>query len=930
LKAVLSMDRELWFEELKVENQNQPIGLDVVKPRLSWCIQTHQRNLLQSAYHIVVMEEDGTEVWNTGKVESDQSLWLEYDGTPLQSRKRYNWKVKIWDNQGRESDWSQLSWWEMGLLHKEDWSASWIEPDQQEAVEEDFITIQEIFSGGLKAESLEERAKNLRSPQLVRRAFTAEKKVKKARIYATSHGIYHLEVNGERAGDIEFAPDFTAYDVHLQYQTYDVTHLIEQGDNVLGLVVADGWYIGRIQLTGHSCQYGNKLGLLLQLEMEYDDGTTERIVSDENFVSSPSPWQYADLFIGEKYDARLEQNDWSRSNFNASGWIKVNRANYSLENLTAQYGPNVKAMEEIVPCEIHREDDGAQIIDFGQVIAGRVRISTNVPRGTTIGLEHSEVLDKDGKFFMNIMGRNKDQTDIYIAKGNGSETYEPKFVYHGFRYVRVTGHPEDIQISDVKAIVLYSEMETTGHFECSDERLNQLQHNIQWSQKTNMLSIPTDCPQREKAGWTGDIQVFAPTAAFNMDVDSFLTRWLVDVRLEQFPDGQIANFVPTGKYYEPECTANGGQLSSAGWGDAILIVPWVLYERYSDQRVLEENYEAMTKWLSYVRNKAETEIPEHVTDEDPIRLERQKYLWNTGFHFGDWLIPSIKNPMESAIRTKELVATCFYANSTFLLAEISKVLGKFELETMYRDLNGKIRRAFEEEYVDSQGKISSHFQGIYILALQMNMVSDEKRALVVNQLVELIKENGYKLDTGFLSVPFLMDVLCKEGHEEIAYRLLYQKECPSWLYEVENGATTIWESWSAIAPDGTVGLMSFNHYAFGCIGDWLYRHIAGIKYEQPGYKTSIIEPHTDCGLTYAKAELKTGYGRLSSSWTKIDNLVQLHVEVPVNTTATVILPGHGDITVNSEGLNHSCEEKVRFTLGSGKHKIEYVEKCFVN
>lgn len=930
MKAVLLMGRDLWIENLTVESQKYPLGIDVVTPRLSWWIQTEQQPILQTAYHVIVTDEDGTVVWNTEQVKSDQSLWIEYQGTPLQSRKRYDWKVKVWDNQGRQSNWSQPASWEMGLLNPEDWLASWIEPEQQEAVEEDFITIKEIFSGGLEAESLEERVKNLQPPQLLRRSFTAEKKVKKARVYVTSHGIYQLELNGQRVGDIEFAPDFTAYNVHLQYQTYDVTKFIQNGNNVIGVKVADGWYIGRIQLTGHSCQYGNKLGILLQLEMEYEDGTTEIVISDENFVSSPGPWQYSDLFIGEKYDARLEQDDWSCSNFDASCWSKVNCVDYSLENLTAQYGPSVKAMEELLPLNIHREEDGAQIIDFGQIIAGRIRLSMDVPRDTTICMEHSEVLDQDGKFFMNIMGRNKDQIDLYIAKGNGMETYEPSFTYHGFRYVRVTNHPHDIQKTDVKAIVLYSDMETTGHFECSDGRVNQLQQNIQWSQKTNMLSIPTDCPQREKAGWTGDLQVFAPTAAFNMEVDSFLTRWLVDVRLEQFQDGQIANFVPTGKYYEPECTANGGQLSSAGWGDAILIVPWVLYERYGDKRILEENYEAMTKWMSYVRQKAETEIPDHLEDKDPVRLERQKYLWNTGFHFGDWLIPSIKNPMESAIRTKELVATCFYANSTLLLAEISKVLGKSELESMYKNLNCQIRKAFEEEYVDDKGRISSHFQGIYILALQMNMVSEQKRSLVVNQLVELIKENGYKLDTGFLSIPYLMDVLCKEGHADLAYQLLYQTECPSWLYEVENGATTIWESWSAIAPDGTVGHMSFNHYAFGCIGDWLYRHVAGIKHDQPGYKTSIIEPYTDCGLSFAKAILKTGYGILSSSWSKKNHTVQLEIEVPANTTATVILPQNADITGEWDGLTYTGDGKAKFAVGSGVHQIEYAEKCVLN
>lgn len=923
------MDRNLVAENLKVEKQKNPIGIDVSKPRFSWCIQTNKRNIFQEAYHIVVIEDNGTEVWNTGKVISDQSLWIEYNGSPLKPRKRYNWKVKIWDNQENESNWSQSASWEMGLLTLENWLAGWIEPKQKEVVEEEFITVAEMFSGDLSEKSLEEKSKDLHPPQLLRRSFITEKNIKKARLYITSHGIYKLEINGKRVGNIEFAPDFTAYNVHLQYQTYDVTHLIEKGDNVLGVVLADGWYTGRIQLTGHSCQFGSKLGVLLQLEMEYEDGTKECIKSDENFVSSPGPWQYADLFIGEKYDARLEHDYWSCSEFNAINWSKVTQADYSLENLTAQYGPSVKAIEELVPCDIHREEDGAQIIDFGQIIAGRIQMKMNVPRGTMIYMEHSEVLDQDGKFFMNIMGRNKHQTDIYIAKGSGNETYEPSFVFHGFRYVRVTGHSHDIQKEDIKAIVLYSDMEDTGKFECSDDRLNQLQQNIQWSQKTNMLSIPTDCPQRERAGWTGDIQVFAPTATFNMDVNSFLTRWLIDVRKEQFPDGQIANFIPTGKTYVAETLAMGGELSSAGWGDAIIIVPWILYERYGDKRILEENFEAMINWMNYVRRTAETESPDHLEYKDPICLERQKYLWNTGFHFGDWLIPSIKNPMESAIRTKELVATCFYANSTYLLANISEILGKTDLACTYKELNKKIRKAFEEEYIDYNGRIISHFQGIYILALQMNMVSDQKRPLVVKHLVDLIKENGYKLDTGFLSVPYLMDVLCQEGHAAIAYRLLYQTECPSWLYEVENGATTIWESWSAIEPDGTVGYMSFNHYAFGCVGDWLYRHIAGIKPDKPGYKMSIIEPHTDCGLTWAKARHKTGYGMLSSSWSKIDNVVRLNVEVPVNTTAIVVLPKNVDITLNGELLKNTEDKGLNVRIGSGIHEFEYNDNCIL-
>lgn len=912
------MDKSIFVKKLKVENQTNPLGIDIPSPRFSWMINSEENNVLQSAYHLIVADEDGEEVWNTGKTDSDQSVWIPYKGPSLKARKCYFWKVRIWDNKGQISDWSKASW-EMGLLRKDDWQACWIEPEQKEAVEEPFITVQEMFSGGLKDKSLEEKAKDLRPPQLLRRKFTLTGDIKKARLYVTSHGVYQLELNGSRVGNNEFAPDFTAYNVRLQYQTYDVTDLLTAGNNAIGAVIADGWYIGRIQLTGHSCQFGNKLGLLLQLEVEYQDGTTERIVSDEQFVSSTGPWEYADLFIGEKYDARLEQQDWSCFDFNDQNWKNVKQVDYSFDNLVAQFGPNVRVMEEIVPLSVHRETDGAQIIDFGQIIAGRIRIAIEARNGDIITLQHSEVLDKDGKFFMNIIGRNKDQTDIFIAKGNGSEVYEPRFVFHGFRYVRITGLKAPIKKDTVRAIVLYSDMETIGHFECSDQRLNRLQQNIQWSQKTNMLSIPTDCPQRERAGWTGDLQVFAPTAAFNMDVYTFLERWLGDVRKEQFPDGQIANFVPTGKYYVKECSSMG-QLSSAGWGDAIIIVPWVLYERYGDVRVLEQNYEAMAKWLEYVQEKAETEIPVSMTETDPIVLERQKYLWNTGFHFGDWLIPSIvesanenTGPMDSAILTKELVATCFYANSALLFAKIAELLGDKEISQTYYTLNKRIRKAFEEEYIESNGRISAHFQGIYILALQMNMVSSEKRPLVAAQLAQLIKDNDHKLDTGFLSVPYLMDVLIAEGYEDIAYRILYQTDCPSWLYEVERGATTIWESWSAIQKDGTVGHMSFNHYAFGCIGDWLYREPGGIKHSLPGYKHSIIEPNVNVGLSSAKAVLRTGYGILSSAWERNNDFIKLEVKIPPNTTATVILHGEN-----------------RVEIGSGTHQFQYKSPSVLN
>ncbi|MBB6672379.1 alpha-L-rhamnosidase [Cohnella nanjingensis] len=913
---------------LRTESQVNPLGMDVRIPRFSWRIETEGRGVMQAAYHVIVRDEAGAEIWNSGKTAADTSLWIAYGGPALQSRQRYTWRVKIWDTAGRESDWSDAAFWEMGLLQPEDWQARWIEPVQRDAVSEPFITIGEMFSDAFTDATLEEKAEDLRPSQMLRRAFRSQGQVAKARLYATSHGLYRLQLNGCRVGDVELAPDFTAYDVHLQYQTYDVTDLLQAGDNALGAVLADGWYLGRIQLTGHSCQFGSKMGLLIQLEIDYEDGTRRIIGSDERFVSSTGPWQYADLFIGERYDARLEQDGWSRAGFNDEGWVPVALADEPLDNLSAQYGPPVRAMKELSPVAIVHEDDRAQIVDFGQIMAGRVRLAVDAPAGTIIRMEHSEVLDRDGRFFMNILGRNKHQTDVYIARGDGPEVYEPVFTFHGFRYVRITGYPAPLRPEDIQAVVLYSDMDVTGEFECSDERLNQLQHNIQWSQMTNMLSIPTDCPQRERAGWTGDIQVFAPTAAFNMDVSAFLSRWLVNVRKEQFPDGQIPNFVPTGGNYVRESSAMG-QLSSAGWGDGIVIVPWALYRSYGDVRVLADNYEAMTRWHAYVRRTAENELPEGFdTGGDAERLARQRYLWNTGFHFGDWLIPSIvmnreegQGPMDSALLTKELVATCCYAYSSQLLADISDVLGKPEEAGHYRELNAQIRQAFEAEYVADDGRLSSHYQGIYVLALQMNMVSNARRGLLVRQLAHLIEANGDRLDTGFLSVPFLMDVLCREGRTDMAYRLLYQTACPSWLYAVERGATTVWESWSAIAPDGTVGHMSFNHYAFGCIGDWMYRHLAGLRAEAPGYKKSRIELHPDCGLTSAAVRLQTGYGLLASAWSRDGDRIALTVNVPVNTSAAVMLPADGETRLNGGPLREDSEGVIGIAASEGQREV---------
>jgi alpha-L-rhamnosidase len=753
--------------------------------------------------------------------------------------------------------------------------------------------------------------------------------VTKARIYATAHGVYRLEINGVRVGNQELAPEVTAYDSYLQCQTYDVTEMIKQDANVLGAILADGWYCGRIGLPGDSCQYGDKLALLLQLEIEYQDGSCQWIISDSDFKSSTGALVYSDLFIGERYDAGLENENWHKPDYDDLTWKKTTIAEYGYTNLVAQYGEPLRVVKEISPASIIKTSRGETVIDLGQNISGRIRMRVQGAAKTKIVLDYSEMLDSDGNFLHQIRGRNKDQRDIYILKGDEAEVYEPWFTTHGFRYVRITGYPGEPRLEDFTGLVIASDLRDSGSFSCSDERLNRLQENIRWSQRGNLVSIPTDCPQRERAGFTGDAQVFISTACFNMNVNAFFTRWLRNLTLEQRDDGQVPTTVPYWKsYIEMFTPIQGGSHTSAGWGDACIIIPWTLYQTYGDSRVLEENYLTMTRWLDYIQKEAETGIPERLHESlTPQARERQKYLWNTGFHFGDWLLPSLtagyNNPFEAAKSTKEVAASCFYAYSTELMSEIAHTLGKEDDHQRYSLLNTKIREAFAEVYVSPDGRLPAHYQGMYVLALKMKTVPAEKRQLLTNQLVDLIAQNGYRLDAGFISVPYLLDVLCDNGRKDIAYKLLFQTECPSWLYEVEKGATTIWETWDAISPDGHVNLASFNHYAFGCIGDWMYCSVAGLDKDQPGYKHILIKPEPHENLTYAKASYQSIYGEIVSSWEVQQGRMRIEATIPPNTTAKIRLPEVDlQFIPNTYPITQDGQDTV-VEVGSGSYVFEY-------
>ncbi|MGT2756169.1 alpha-L-rhamnosidase [Streptococcus ovuberis] len=708
--------------------------------------------------------------------------------------------------------------------NKQNWTGRWISSDNAKVSEEPEFSLEEMFSGQTRPQApVEER---LHPTVYFKRVFTVQKPILAAQLVMTCQGIYQAYLNGEKVTEAIFTPDYTDYNDFLMYQTYDVTALVRGGHNVLAVEVADGWYAGRISVQGGSAQFGDQLALLADLELTFEDGSRDVIGTDQQFSAGSGKHCYADIQIGEKQDLRLE-TDWKESLKPLERSVFEVDADY--KRLAPQQGPMVYRQEHF-PAQAFWKEDDAIIVDFGQVIAGRVRSEAFLADGQEIRIEHAETLDEHGKFFQNIVGRNKDATDSFIGRGR-KEVLEPDFTFHGFRYVKITGLLKE-HLSTIHAIAIYSDMERTGYLKTSNDKVNQLLSNILWSQKGNMLSVPTDCPQRERVGWTGDMQVFAPSSTFFLKSDALISRWLKSVRLNQKSNGEVIDYSPAPRD-AAKSVAFTGSYSSAGWGDAIIMVPWTLYERYGDPGILEENYEAMVRWFEFSKQSAAGD-----------KVGNARYIWDTKFHYGDWMFPSFMmanpNPMKTAEVTKDLVATAFLAHSAELLASISKRLGKDGAP--YLAYSQQVKQAFTEYFVTADGLLTKDYQGCYVLALAFNMVPQKYQKALIARLVTLIHDNGDRLDTGFLSVPYLLDVLCTHGETELAKTLFFQEACPSWFYEVNQGATTIWESWASIQPDGKVGTFSFNHYAFGCVLDWIIRETVGLKPVAPGYQAVSIRP----------------------------------------------------------------------------------------
>ena len=871
----LTVFGQLNLDQLLVENKMNPKGIDVQAPRFSWIMSSKSRNKSQSAYQIRVVKGEKNFsnkliIWDTEKVASDQSVFVDYEGPNLESGATYYWQVRVWDEKGKVSRWSTASSWQMGFLNPQtEFSAKWITPGYEETEQ--------------------------RESPLFRKEFeTSNKKIKRATAFVTAHGMYETFINGKRIGDAYFTPGWTSYNERLQYQVYDVTNHLVTGKNAIGAMLGNGWYRGFLAWGDRNNHYGDDIALLLQMTIEYEDGTTQELITDDSWQSNKGPVVFSEIYDGETYDTQQEIYGWSKPNFSGQ-WEAVKEADFAKKNLIATENELIKKQEEIKPVDRFEAKEGGTIIDFGQNLVGWVQLSIKGKPGQHIEIYHAEVLDKEGNFYVDNL-RDADQKMTYILDGT-EQILEPHFTFQGFRYIKITGDAVTINDDDLTAIALYSDMKPTGKFSTSDPLINQLQQNIQWGQKGNFLDVPTDCPQRdERLGWTGDAQAFFNTAAYNMNVNNFFSKWMKDVATDQLESGAVPHVVPN--------VLGENASGSAGWADAATIIPWNSYLLYGDHRMLQTQYPSMKSWVDYIVNQS------------------QDNLWASGFHFGDWLFyrPDDDNDGRAAITDKYYITQCFFANSTQLVINAAKVLGHEADVKKYQALLKDIKKAFQNEFVTTSGRVGPNTQTAYVLALQFDMLPESQREQAVDRLVDNIKRYGYHLTTGFLGTPYLCHVLSRFGREDMAYELLTQDTYPSWLYPVTMGATTIWERWDGIKPDGsfqTPGMNSYNHYAYGAIGEWMYQNIAGINADPsaPGYKRIKIKSILGGGLTEASGSLETYYGTIKSAWKYEGTVLKQKITVPVNTRAEVYLLSE-DYTQIREGKKPIESQKSIEFLGS--------------
>ncbi len=841
-----------------VEHHRAALGIGEAAPRLSWEVRQAPDGWSQDAYQL--RRDDDGGVTTADWVAGDAQVLVGWPFDTLRSRERATVRVRVRGSDGVVSAWSGPTTVEAGLLAPGDWAAVAITP----------------------AGPVEDG--ELRRPPLLRYEFAVAAGIRSARLYLTAHGLVEAEINGIRVGDEELAPGWTVYGSRLHCSTFDVTELLQPGANAIGAFLGDGWYRGRIGFDGGTRDiYGDRLALVAQLEIELADGTRQTVATGPGWKAGRGPILSSGLYEGETYDARLLPVGWSSPGLDDDAWAHVEVVERDPRTLVAPEGPGIRCTQEVSPVSVERRSDGTYLLDFGQNLVGRLRITVDGPEGTRIVLRHAEVL-QDGELYTRPL-RAAVSVDTYVLGPGGRQVWEPRFTIHGFRYAQVEGWPGELDPGAVVARVLHSDLRRTGGFACSDPRLDRLHENVVWSMRGNFVGIPTDCPQRdERLGWTGDIQVFAPTATFLYDCSGFLSSWLRDLALEQLPDGTVPWFVPT-IYGNAMWTP---PRPGAAWGDAAVIVPWELYRRYGDREVLARQYDSARAWVACVE-----------------RLAGADRLWDDGFQLGDWLDPAAPPDDPAAGRTdRYLVATAYFARSAELLGRMAAALGLEDDAEQHHELARQVRTAFVRRYVQPSGLLTNDAPTAYALALAFDLVPRALRQAAGDRLAALVSLAGDRIATGFVGTPVILDALTSTGHLDRAYALLMQTECPSWLYMVGHGATTTWERWDSMQPDGTVnpgGMTSFNHYALGAVADWLHGTVAGLRQTSPDGREVTVEPRPGGGLTWASAWLETSVGRFASRWDDDGTDLVVSLDVPVGGRATLRV---GDVTEVLGGGSH--------------------------
>ncbi|GIG21176.1 alpha-L-rhamnosidase [Cellulomonas chitinilytica] len=830
--------------DLRVEHLDRAVGISEATPRLSWRVIGAPQGAVVAAYEIEVARDQGAALRT--RVESRESVLVRWPVAALRPRERAAVRVRVWFADGQSSSWSQVTNVERGLAAA-DWAVDFVSPSPAAPTD------------------------GPRPAHLLRTEFDMPAGVRRVRAHVAAHGVYDLEVNGSPADDSVLAPGWSSFQHRLRSQTFELDGLVQAGRNVLGVWLADGWYRGRLGFNGGLWDvYGADVAVMVQLEVQHADGRLELVPL--RWRTTPSPITATGLYEGESHDARRHPHGWAEAGFDDGRWSPVAvlpRGDFTAA-IEGPTGPPVRIVDELMPTRIERRPNGALRLDFGQNISGRVRITATAPRGHEVTIRHAEVLEDDELCLRPL--RTASSVDSYTFAGDGQEIWAPRFTLHGFRYAEIEGWPAD-QAPEVIAQVVHSDMRRVGWFSSSNPLLDRFHENVVWSMRDNFVDLPTDCPQRdERLGWTGDIQAFAPAAAYLHESTGVLRSWLRDLAAEQREFGSVRNFHPWLECGFPADPA-------AGWGDAAVIVPWTIYERTGDRELLSEQLPSMMAWVDQVDV-----------------LARGTGLWNDSFQLGDWLDPQAPpdRPGDSATDA-HLVATAYHAHTAALTARACDVLGYDAAAHRYTVIAKRARKAFNDEFVSPSGRVVSDTVTALSLAICFDLLATaDQRAVAGTRLAELVREGDHLIATGFIGTPLVCDALVATGSIDTAYHLLLQTHCPSWLFPVTMGATTVWERWDSMLPDGSINpgeMTSFNHYALGAVADFLHRMVAGLSPATPGYRRVRVAPVLGGGLTHASTSHLSPYGLIKTAWTRTGSRLRLEVALPIGVEADVQVPG---------------------------------------